>query len=78
MTIKDLVNNVKPADNQTYTKEQELFLVYERLLDVREAVASDPELEEFLDKASQYVTEFQENYPEICEEYKFNKKEIKC
>ena len=75
--MKDLINNIGPADNEQLTKEQELFLVYERLLEVRETIASDPELAEFLDKASQDVEEFQENYPEICEEYKFNKKDNK-
>lgn len=61
--------------NNTLTEEQELMLVYEVLLDAAKTVNNDPNLSQFRDSANQDLSEFQENYPEICCEYEFQKKD---
>ena len=53
-------------------KEQEMFLVYETLLSAYQEVSNNPSLAQFIESASVDLQEFQENYPEIVEEYKYN------
>ena len=57
-----------------YTKEQELYLVYEHLLSNLQEIQSNPILLDFIEDAIQQLREFEEEYPEIVAEYHFNKK----
>ena len=57
-----------------YTKEQELYLLYEHLLSNAKEIQSDPVLLDFKEDAIQQLKEFEEEYPEIVAEYHFNTK----
>jgi len=61
---------------ETLTKEQELYLVYEYLLEAYETVSSDKTLEKFVESAYVDLSEFEENYPEIVSEYQFKYKTV--
>lgn len=58
-----------------YTKEQELYLVYEHLLSNLQEIQSNPILLDFREDAIQQLREFEEEYPEIVAEYYFNTKQ---
>jgi len=51
--------------------EEEMYLVYETLLKAYEEVSNDPRLSMFVESATNDLNNFQENYPEIVEEYKY-------
>jgi len=69
---------------KTLTKEEELHLVYKTLKEAYECVSNDDSLSEFVESANNDLNNFQENYPEIVEEYKYRNlqhnlnKESKC
>ena len=66
-------NNEPVTRPESLTNEQELFIVYEYLLEAYECVSNDSSLAQFVESASTDLTQFQENYPEIVEEYNFIK-----
>ena len=51
--------------------EEEMYLVYETLLKAYEEVSNDPRLSMFVESATNDLNNFQENYAEIVEEYKY-------
>lgn len=55
------------------TEEQEYSIVYDHLLAMAREVELDPTLKEYKDQIEKDLEEFQENYPEIVEEYKWSK-----
>ena len=58
----------------SYTKDQELQMVYEHLLSNVEEIQSNPVLLDFREDVVQQLKEFEEEYPEIVAEYHFNNK----
>ncbi len=51
------------------THEEEYRLVYQTLLDNVKYIDEDPDLSEFSSQAHRELAEFQENYPELVQEF---------
>lgn len=59
--------------NQELTLDQEYMLVYEALLDnAHQLKNGDEDLQEYSEAITNELMDFEENFPEIVSEYKFN------